>query len=214
MVNIPHNFRWVIFRRSQIFAIFAFIFSWITDFCVCSFLPASATDAEKPSHSWDIPLFGDQKRTIGHPEVVNLQTQRNDPLTVHTCTYKCSLRSARIRLSVASMKIHRLYRNMVYLSSTVSIIILATCDVTANQPAKIFTGWNFRGWLLIHENHKSFIPQKLKCIWYTFQGDNWQKGWNLVHRFKPICTQLHWKVFSVEIQLAILLYLISVPMKM
>ena len=65
------------FCRSRVFAIFAILFSQITDFHdfrVRSFLPSSATDVENPSQIWDISPFGDQKQTNGHPQVVDLHT--------------------------------------------------------------------------------------------------------------------------------------------
>ena len=46
----------------------------ITDFRICSFLPASVIDVEKPSQIWDILPFGDQIRTNGRPQVVDLHT--------------------------------------------------------------------------------------------------------------------------------------------
>ena len=73
------------FRGSWVYTIFAFLFSRIKDFRnfhLCSLLPASATDVEKPSQIWDIPPSGEQKRTNGHP------SWRNDPATAHMWTYK------------------------------------------------------------------------------------------------------------------------------
>ena len=100
---------------------------WILRCSLC-FLPASATDEEKASLIWDIPPFGEQKWMNGHSQVK---------------TNKRFLSSTRIQLSVASMKIHRLYGNkQLYLFSMVlihqgyraSATIFAMCDIIANQP--------------------------------------------------------------------------------
>ena len=55
---------------------------------------------ENPSQFWDIPPFGDQKRTNGHPQVADQHMDaKNDPVTAHTWPYKRFLSSSHIRSS-------------------------------------------------------------------------------------------------------------------
>ena len=98
-----------------------------------------------------------------------------DPVTAHMWSYKHFLSQFGFHLAWHQWRVivctgisscicsQRCWNHQGY---CVSVAIFAMCDVTANQPGKIFAEWNFRGWPLIRENRESLTLWNLKRIRY------------------------------------------------
>ena len=86
--HIHFNFCGVKLSRVASYRDFCIIISQITDFRDCSFLPASATNVDKPSQIWDIPHLGIKNERTGILRLsIYTATWRNYPVTAHMWTY-------------------------------------------------------------------------------------------------------------------------------